>query len=975
MSSQADSFHGLEKTEELPIPRGEQSHTANFISPTVRHEGVEGSASVGSNIKTGVSIRHLASKRPKIGTTMATLVNATPSSVPVIPTSDCQDKNVCRSTSEAFVPAATSSILSRAKRRPKFGGQPDFVHDNDQPNTAPPQTSGAPSSSSFSLRRLGQKRPMLPAASRTQVVQQVDDTSASQAVPSPMSITNISETISASGSIPKTTRPSSNNASKASTAAACKQTAREQISRPSSLLALAKQRPSLSTNQKAVASVINAVDSTKSDCIRPCISTSITIDKSGIPAEATSTPASRLQCKRSDSGSKLDATVSLSGSSIELQQQGASATKSSFSIAARARHRPILSQPPSGHAAGDKPSDERTSTSWNTEQVQTSVEKAKGSNIDTRTQTAAAEDAAKLQPQRAAVIQNESPTSRASAQLSKHSAIIADTGPQGSGAGVHTTSFLSRMRQRPRLAEHVQSRGGIGTTSCDTSMSRQTKRTATQQQPAQLPLSQQPIQSLRQLAAKKPKLQAPLPVRDASQSVPAQSPASTPKATHQAVRRTSEASMHSQTLFMPTARTVKFIKSGTCRCSHHAPTRPPPPIAMLTIEGKNGCASREVVPADIQPSRLVSDRSLGSQGSSQKLANSSTVSTCNTIGTTNAVSAANSTSAVKTVSTANKANTDNTTDNSTSATKDSRRPASAKTQPPQSKPSRKKKTSKRRKQVKRKPAAVVEDPSLDYCSYCKKHVGHLIYDCPILTRKGKAPVKATKPIILTREERLKQVPCTFFQDGRCNKGDACEFSHDVAQKRKFDLCKYFLVDKCDKGDSCLYSHDPSLFPCRYHFTVGCARTDCPFSHAELTPATSRWLQADIESFARSKQIDTKQPAANDVARQEAIADTDLTNPNPVSDADKHIAAELLSAFQVPNLFDSDDDDEMDRSSNAYEDGIDGVLPQHRGAIRAGHSNPLANSSSFDPIQMARLLQAAQRKGRKVNNTAKDATDN
>jgi hypothetical protein len=267
---------------------------------------------------------------------------------------------------------------------------------------------------------------------------------------------------------------------------------------------------------------------------------------------------------------------------------------------------------------------------------------------------------------------------------------------------------------------------------------------------------------------------------------------------------------------------------------------------------------------------------------------------------------------------------------------------------------------------------MVEDPSLDFCKYCQKHLGHLIYDCPKLIRKGKAPEKRAKPIIQTREERLKQVPCKFFQDGRCQKGEDCEFNHEVAQERKLDLCKYFLANKCDKGAACLYSHDPSAFPCRFNFTVGCSRTDCPFSHDTLTGATASWLTTDIESLARAQQETLR--SSGDLSRAKSTDYTDLPSvveypassdvsvelpkqgaeSQPLEDIErsKAISAQLLKATKVPNLFDSDSEESAD------DDAVSTSTLLHRSVVRAGPGYAASKPADamFDSQHMAQLLR-------------------
>jgi hypothetical protein len=62
--------------------------------------------------------------------------------------------------------------------------------------------------------------------------------------------------------------------------------------------------------------------------------------------------------------------------------------------------------------------------------------------------------------------------------------------------------------------------------------------------------------------------------------------------------------------------------------------------------------------------------------------------------------------------------------------------------------------------------------------------------------------------------------CTFFQQGRCNKGASCQFSHDApasapapapapaasAASAPAKSCTFFQQGRCNKGVSCRFSH-------------------------------------------------------------------------------------------------------------------------------------------------------------------------
>lgn len=61
--------------------------------------------------------------------------------------------------------------------------------------------------------------------------------------------------------------------------------------------------------------------------------------------------------------------------------------------------------------------------------------------------------------------------------------------------------------------------------------------------------------------------------------------------------------------------------------------------------------------------------------------------------------------------------------------------------------------------------------------------------------------------------KVKQVPCKFFSEGRCNKGFSCEFSHDPEMFRPKSLaeksaspCSFYERGMCTRGDACPFAH-------------------------------------------------------------------------------------------------------------------------------------------------------------------------
>lgn len=68
-------------------------------------------------------------------------------------------------------------------------------------------------------------------------------------------------------------------------------------------------------------------------------------------------------------------------------------------------------------------------------------------------------------------------------------------------------------------------------------------------------------------------------------------------------------------------------------------------------------------------------------------------------------------------------------------------------------------------------------------------------------------------------KRVKQVPCKFFSQGRCAKGDLCEFSHDpemyrpkLMDQKKPVLCTFFEQGNCIRGEACPFAHGQAVLP-------------------------------------------------------------------------------------------------------------------------------------------------------------------
>nr|XP_006824004.1 PREDICTED: zinc finger CCCH domain-containing protein 4-like isoform X2 [Saccoglossus kowalevskii] len=99
-----------------------------------------------------------------------------------------------------------------------------------------------------------------------------------------------------------------------------------------------------------------------------------------------------------------------------------------------------------------------------------------------------------------------------------------------------------------------------------------------------------------------------------------------------------------------------------------------------------------------------------------------------------------------------------------------------------------------------------------------------------------------------------KVPCKFYMDGKCSKGEHCPFSHAGAQNKKNELCKFYLNSNCVKGDQCLFLH--ANYPCKFfHTGAECYQGEnCKFSHDPLTDET-RPLLEKVLNHGREKRFD------------------------------------------------------------------------------------------------------------------------
>jgi RNA recognition motif-containing protein len=58
----------------------------------------------------------------------------------------------------------------------------------------------------------------------------------------------------------------------------------------------------------------------------------------------------------------------------------------------------------------------------------------------------------------------------------------------------------------------------------------------------------------------------------------------------------------------------------------------------------------------------------------------------------------------------------------------------------------------------------------------------------------------------TNDSKTKQRPCWLLRKGKCTKGDACNFSHEIKDGEFGSCFEYVQAGTCKRGDKCIFSH-------------------------------------------------------------------------------------------------------------------------------------------------------------------------
>ena len=117
--------------------------------------------------------------------------------------------------------------------------------------------------------------------------------------------------------------------------------------------------------------------------------------------------------------------------------------------------------------------------------------------------------------------------------------------------------------------------------------------------------------------------------------------------------------------------------------------------------------------------------------------------------------------------------------------------------------------------------------------------------------------------------RKHRVPmCRYFRQGKCTKGESCEFSHDLSHPDSF-ICPYFLLGFCKYGSRCQYDHKyPQVSqPCEPPPGKWPLSTRVGSTHSEVSslsvesapwrPSAARSSKLPHEGFSNDRSHDSK----------------------------------------------------------------------------------------------------------------------
>ncbi|XP_044742721.1 protein suppressor of sable isoform X2 [Chrysoperla carnea] len=215
--------------------------------------------------------------------------------------------------------------------------------------------------------------------------------------------------------------------------------------------------------------------------------------------------------------------------------------------------------------------------------------------------------------------------------------------------------------------------------------------------------------------------------------------------------------------------------------------------------------------------------------------------------------------------------------------------------------------------------------------------------------------------------------CLFYMQGKCHKGEECQYSHAAMPPMKLELCKFYLMDCCAKRDKCLYMH--SEFPCKYYHTglrcVQGERGQCKFAHGgPLNENLKQVLLKHLESAPKEILGDFPR-----LSREGAHSLVNATQKKLNHEYNNDGNNTSSSTSGIPSLFDINVSIPKELVSNLNDQENKCNDNNHKGTTKSPRSRPSRWGSEKEQVDVSQLVAQMNQQQSNYNNVPQSVFDN